>query len=121
MRTLDELTEEVYNDTSYRSEFTAYTKLYAILTLHNQQILSGVYASSEKTEGKFIGYYEMREAMVKRTLEQVEADTPQIKKCKQGIALLFTGLFRSMVQRYKLTTNDARTLVLAVATRYQSV
>ncbi|MBC8152108.1 MAG: hypothetical protein H7Z72_04285 [Bacteroidetes bacterium] len=116
MKTFDGIVEEVYNDTGFRGEFMVFAKLVNAINMADQQVM-GVGLPSYTGTSRFVGYYEIREASV---LQWPQLDSPEVQKRKRGLALLFSALCRCLSLKYKLSEQDARTLVMDVADRYRS-
>ena len=52
------------------------------------------------------------------TKPKVEADSAVVKKCKRGIAYLYSSLSRALSIAYRLEAEETRRLIFAVADRH---
>ena len=111
MRTHQELIEEVYNNTSFRSEFRSYAKLCS--TLQNEQQLRPKAPAAPNPEGvNFILYNDLL------ITPKVEADSALVAKCKRGITFLYSSLSRALSRAYQLDGEETRRLIFAVSDRH---
>ena len=111
MKTHEELVEDVYNNVSFRSEFISYARLWS--SLRTEQQLSPKAPSAPNPDGvNFIAYHDLL------TNPKVEPDSPQVVKCKRGIAFLYSSLSRALTVAHKLNAEETRRLIFAVADRY---
>lgn len=111
MRTHQELIEEVYNKTSFRSEFMSYAKLRS--TLQAEQKLRPKAPAAPNPDGiNFISYEDLL------TKPKVEADSDLVAKCKRGITFLYSSLARALTKAYQLDAEETRRLIFAIADKH---
>ena len=112
MRTHQELIEEVYNNTSFRSEFMSYAKLRLTLKIEQQSRPKAPAAPNPKGI-RFISYNDLL------TKPKVESDSPLVAKSKWGITFLYSSLSRALCTAYQLDAEETRRLIFAVADRHE--
>ncbi|MFD2934448.1 hypothetical protein [Spirosoma flavum] len=115
MKTHEQLVEEVYNNTSFRAEFMSYVKLWKTLKTE-QQIRPKAPSAPNQSGAKFISYHDMITGATK-----VDPDSPLVSKCKRGIALLYSSLFRGLSVVHKVDAEEARRLIVGVAERIEQM
>lgn len=108
MKTHEELVDEIYNNVSFRSEFVSYAKLWSTLKKEEQKDP----APPNIDLAAFVSYHDMTPSY------KSEPDSPLIAKCKRGIAVLFSSLFRAISTVYQLSAEETRRLIFDVADRY---
>ena len=118
MKPFDELVEDVYNDVSFRGEFTALARLMAAIEPYGLPSSTAVPAA-DADKSRFMGYYEIREAFVYATTLKMITDPPAIRTSKSGIRLLFSAVCKGLSTQYNLEIDNARQLALAVMARYK--
>jgi len=112
MKTHEEIIEEVYNDTSYRSEFTCYVNLTkAIKSDIAAQVLTTLPWSKEKFDGVtyeqlVVGAYDIPVKLAKRL---------------HNANILYCSLEKALSIKYALDHKRAKHLVLDIASRYEQI
>ena len=105
--------EEVYNDVSFRGEFTSYVKLRNALQAEESNG-TPVPQSPSRHATRFVHYYDMMGTSIKG-----EPDPPHIAKCKRGMTLLYSSLFKGLSVRYGLASEEVRNLLIDVLNKYK--
>lgn len=112
MKTHEEMIEEVYNDTSYRSEFKSYVTLTkAIKSDIAARVLTTPPWSKEKLvrvtyEQLVMGFYDMPVEFAKRL---------------RNAQILYFSLEKALLIKYALDHKRAKHLVLDIVSRYEQV
>ena len=114
MKTHQELVEEVYRDTNFKSEFASYAKLQNTLKESSKAIIPSL-TNPEEHSFKFVNYLDLVESQIQAN---IKPDAEPIAKCKRGIALLYSSLFKGISTSYRLQDEAVRLIILDVAERY---
>ena len=95
MEAYNKLVDQVYSDTSFRSEFTSYVKLQSKLKDEEQKHPLQTGSDNDNTS--------------------------IVHKCKRDISFLYTSLFKGLSANYKLDTEKTRLVILDVSDKYKQL